>query len=1574
MTINRAFLIAALASVAAIAVAVLVSCSIAGSGLTGSLSRLGGDSGLSPIDVQVLGRTTMLWRAPAAVRVIVTDHSTDLPVRARVSIFIIPPSGSHGQRAAVYSGATNADGTVDASFTASADHPGAHLLLVDVASGIGDDSVTAPLEVDRKAQILLVCDKPVYQPGQVIHMRALARDAGTQLPLAGQPITFEAQDGRGNKVFKDRGELSRFGVASADFQLADEVNMGSFTLRALTDSDTVEKTVQVSRYVLPKFKVSVTTAKPYYLPGQTVSGSVQASYFFGKPLSGATVHLSLSTLDIGLAQLAQRDLVMDDSGSAKFDFTLPDSFVGQPLDQGQARIELAADVTDTANQKQTGSVDVVVVSSPIEIALVPESGTLVPGVENRVYIAAGAPDGRPLDGLHLHAALAGGDQSADLTTDAMGLQTFSFVPASGSATVIVTAQNANGEWGSATTTISSAPNQQGLILRSDRTLAKVGDKLHLTALSSSKSGTLYLDVIRDGQTILTQSAPMKDGEAKLAISVTPDMTGTVELHAYKILPTEDIIRDTRTILVSPADDLTVSMRSDQERYQPGQDAVLDFDVRDKSGHGVAAALGIAIVDESVFALSEMRPGLEQVYFMLEKELMEPKYEIHGLTPAGLISLPEPIDPVRMQGRQTAAAMLLAGAPQAPDFDYNKDSFSPRYLAFVNKTIQPELLDSYNRIVDALNRYRGATGHPLAVSASLYELVRDGYLRASALKDHWGRYYRTVASADDYAEGFTLESAGLDGKWGTNDDILGFTEYAYQKADGSIQSTAAQGSFASAPGSMRYQCSNWTVRNAFGGEMAFDANRPVALADAMAEEAPQAAMVASRSIGAVPAPMPVAAAPAPANDEHGIASSPAPRLRQYFPETMYWNPELITDSNGHAQIRIPMADSITTWRVSELADSESGLLGSGSAPIRVFQDFFVDMDLPISMTQNDRVDLPVVLYNYAPTAQNVTVTVSEAPWFTLEGDASRTVAMKANDVKSVSFPITVKQFGSHALTVTARGDNLSDAVQRTIEVVPDGKEVDTAVSDQIEGPADRAVDIPEDAIAGASSIWVKIYPGAFSQVMDGLDGLLRMPFGCFEQTSSTTYPNVLVLDYMKRAKKINPRIQMTAEQYINIGYQRLLTFECKSGGFSWFGDEPANQILTAYGLLEFSDMSHVSDVDPALLTRTEDWLAGKQRGDGSWLETNEGIAEGIINRQTGALRTTAYVGWALSEAGYKGPAIQSALGYVRDHISEAQDAYTLAVILNFLDSADPNSGEVETAVDRLAHLATTDGKTAYWKSDTQTFTGARDSDADLETTGLAAYALCRSNRQAALATNVLSYLVKSRDGDGTWGTTQGTVWALKSLLWASEHSGEGSAGTMAISANGKPLKTFDITAADSDVMRQVELGPLMREGANRISIDYKGEGAPIYEIAARYYMPWRQIAPEARETGPLSIDVAYDKTTLATDDTAAVTVTIKNNTDRRAEMPLIDLGIPPGFDVISDGLDTAKDDGTIDKYTLAGRQIIVYMQKLDPNATVTLRYKVRAKYPIRAHTPESKVYPYYNPEQASVSKPQEILVR
>ena len=84
-------------------------------------------------------------------------------------------------------------------------------------------------------------------------------------------------------------------------------------------------------------------------------------------------------------------------------------------------------------------------------------------------------------------------------------------------------------------------------------------------------------------------------------------------------------------------------------------------------------------------------------------------------------------------------------------------------------------------------------------------------------------------------------------------------------------------------------------------------------------------------------------------------------------------------------------------------------------------------------------------------------------------------------------------------------------------------------------------------------------------MDGIEGMIRQPYGCFEQTSSATYPNIVVLKYLKETDKNNPEIESRALNLLKKDIKRLISFETKKGGFEWFGNTPPHETLTAYGI-------------------------------------------------------------------------------------------------------------------------------------------------------------------------------------------------------------------------------------------------------------------------------------------------------------------------------------------------------------------------------------------------------------------------
>jgi uncharacterized protein YfaS (alpha-2-macroglobulin family) len=720
----------------------------------------------------------------------------------------------------------------------------------------------------------------------------------------------------------------------------------------------------------------------------------------------------------------------------------------------------------------------------------------------------------------------------------------------------------------------------------------------------------------------------------------------------------------------------------------------------------------------------------------------------------------------------------------------------------------------------------------------------------------------------------------------------------------------------------------------------------------------------------------------AKDER--AGSSGVHVRSYFPEALYINPEIITDGDGRASISIPMADSITTWRMAMVASTQHGALGSANSSIKVFQDFFVDLDLPVTLTQGDRVSIPVAVYNYSGERGDVDLQLKADDWFSLVDDVpAKSIAVEPSRVGGSQFTVEAKRIGKFKLTLSARmkgGADRADIVVREIEVIPNGREQNLVFNGRLENAVQHAVNFPAVSVPDASKIFVRLYPGPLSQVIEGMDSILRMPGGCFEQTSSSTYPNVLALDYMKRNKKLTPEVHAKAEGYIANGYQRLLTFEVPGGGFSWFGQAPANKILTSYGLMEFSDMSKVHDVDPRLIQRTQQWLAGQQQPDGSWKPDTQFINEGATNRYNNdVLRITAYIAWSLENTGYQGPAVERAKGFIEKHMGSGanakMDAYTLAVLANFASDYAKDRGFTAQTMQLLLDAHTEKDDQAWWNAD-ETSVYATGASASVETTGLAVQALLKWGQASGTARKALTYLAAKKDSSGTWGTTQATIMALRALLLATEKSSADVRGTVEVLLNGKPVEKLTLTAENNDLLHQFVFPGGNGKGADTIEIRFDGKGGLAYQVVGRYFLPWDQ--KPAKE--PMDIDVAYDRAHLAQDDIATATATIKNNLPKAANMVMVDLGIPPGFDLLSEDLQAYQErsagmkSGRLEKFSLTATQAILYFDSFAPGDTVTLRFRLRAKYPIRARTFQSRVYEYYDPDVNAVARPVQLEVR
>jgi hypothetical protein len=1427
----------------------------------------------SPWDLVVLGQDRLMAATAGSLRVRLVDRKANRPLAGvPVTVELL----GAGQTAELARFTTDAHGSGRPLFRLPDWAAGSYTLRV-VA---GSEEISRPVRLERSWKLMLTSDKPVYQPGQTIQVRALALRTSDLHPVAEQPAVFTLIDPKGNVLFKEQAPTSKYGISSTKCLLDREILEGGYTVACKVGDTESRLAVEVKKYVLPKFKIEARFDRPFYQPGQAVRLTVRADYFFGKPVAGGDVRVEVGDKGVTL------DARTDDKGEAVVNYTIPEKLVGREQDSGDARLSFRIRLMDSAGQKQERLVDRVVTARPVRIEVLPEGGTLVEGVPNKVYLFVSRADGTPLPARLTVSGIPG-----VLETDKQGLASFEHTPQGPEVWLTIRATDAqNTLLAGRQVRLPCGQAQLDFLLRTDRAVYEAGQTLRLAALGGGAE-PVFVDFLKDGQTLLTQTVEMAGGRGEMAFDLPADLFGTVQVCAYRFGGAGLPLRKTRVLYVRPAGQVKIAATLDGKEYRPGGKAKVSLKLTDAQGAPLPGALSLAAVDEAVFSVLSQRPGMEQTFYLLEKQLLEPVYKIYPWS------------------------------PEERDANLEQAVFA--------STVQEDRPE-----VKAVNPSRA---HSLAAESfpvKVREVERIRYQRLDRVHTGWGLLLMgTLVAA----------YAGLwyFARWKVVAIVHGvllvlvlfplllvsFNQMAAPKMAAGGRASGLD--LMEQIGSVRQQASS-------------DESTPIV------------------------SPVP----------ERPQSPGSQPRVRQLFPETLLWKPELITDDQGRAALDIDLADSITTWRLAASAVTADGRLGGTQLPLKVFQPFFADLNLPVALTRGDEVGVPVVIYNYLDRPQTVTLTLAAAPWFEALDPLDQKLDLKPGEVREARFRLRVLKVGTHDLQATARGLGAADALQRSIEVVPDGRRVEQVVSGTLQQPADVRLDIPPAAIEGSTQAFVKIYPSSFSQLVEGLDNIFQMPSGCFEQTSSTTYPNVLALDYLRRTRQSVPAVEAKARQFIHLGYQRLVGFEVSGGGFDWFGRPPANRTLTAYGLMEFKDMARVHDVDPALIERTRRWLLAARKRDGSWDPEGHGLHEDVTrgaDAEQARLATTAYVAWAVFAHGNAdGP--RQTLDYMLTHTPESiRDPHVLALVCNALRAIDPAAAV--PYLDRLDALkrGSEDGRLAWWEQPegARTTFYAAGRSARVETTALAALALIGGKRHPTTARGALAWLVSQKDARGTWYSTQATVLSLKALLAGTGPLGGDQDRHIEVRLDDRLVQALDIPAGQAEVLKQVDLSPHLANGARRLTVTETTGTAAGYQVTFRYHLP-EEAKPAPAD--PLAVALAYDRTELAVDDTVKATARVLNRMKQPAPMVMLDLPVPAGFAPVAEDFAALVKDGSIARFQVRPRQVLVYLRNLAPDRPLELMYRLRATMPVKVAAPGARVYEYYDPDREGRSPGARLTVK
>jgi hypothetical protein len=618
-----------------------------------------------------------------------------------------------------------------------------------------------------------------------------------------------------------------------------------------------------------------------------------------------------------------------------------------------------------------------------------------------------------------------------------------------------------------------------------------------------------------------------------------------------------------------------------------------------------------------------------------------------------------------------------------------------------------------------------------------------------------------------------------------------------------------------------------------------------------------------------------------------------------------------------------------------------------------------------------VKLPITIANETDEPLQATLDAKFGTAFKLVNNPlAGKVSIKANDKTTVEFALQVvatEGTGDIELRIASRG--LMDEVKKTIRVVPKGFPIELAASGTAHKgeTSKQVIDLGGGPLAGTLHASVTMYPSPVAAIASGMDGMIREPGGCFEQASSTNYPNIMILGYLdSTADGADPALVAKTKGVLDKGYKLLTGYESSEKGYEWFGQNPGHEALTAYGLMEFADMSKVFDVDKKMVDRTADWLMNRRDGQGGFQRNARALDS--FGRAS-PMTTNAYIMWALSEAKRTGGltaelAVQKKLG------TETKDPYLLALATNTNLAAAPKAPDTAAMAKKLAALQAKDGSFGGAK---ETITMSGGESLTIESTALAVMALLKASPNGEYDAQIRSgveWLNTKRGGYGAWGNTQATILGLKALTAYAEHSRAMQvAGSATLVINGKDAGTIKFEKGRREPLIWKDLQGKLGAGKNTVEVRLEGAASLPYTISVDYRSTQPGSAPKAK--------VAVSTELLATKAKMGEGITLRahveNKTAEGIPMTLARIGLPGGTVFQTWQLKELREKGLIDFYETRPREVILYWRALPPSAKKDVDLNLLAAVPGTYEGPASSTYLYYTAEDKAWAKPVAITI-
>jgi len=1389
-------------------------------------------------------------------------------------------------------------------------------------------------------RMYITLDRAIYRPEQTVYFKGLIRkdnDAIYENLPVGTKVNVTITDSAGNSVFSQDPALNSFGSFSGEFAISKEATLGGYTIKVKYNGTSYTQLFNVEEYRKPEFSLTATPDKDGYADGETVSVKLSAAYYFGAPVSNAPVNWVVQTSDYTFQW--EKDW--------RFEFGDPDSYwfspwwywkpgygYGEKLTEGKGktdfhgdlgidipldlskektgqRITVEASVNDINNQASSVSKDFIVHKGNYYVGLRPVSYGNSVGNTAEVEIVTVNKDGNEI-GLK-QVTLSFYKRVWESVREKNPDDGLFYYMNKSKDTLIKTQTIRTDPTGKAT--VSLLPEEGGTY----KVTASIVDVTGNETISGCflwVSGTHYSAPREnhDRIVVVTDKRDYSAGEKASVFVATPfpqvpsKTLLTVErgsVFTYKIVETSE-----------QSNNFSVDILN---RYSPN---IFIGAVVVKKGSTVKDPAEFKIGYSEV-KVTDKRQQIE-VSIVTDKERYKPgetlKAEITTKNTLG-----EPVATELAVGMVDKAVWDLAVA-RIPDI--YQVFYQPRNLGVETSQLLTISIDRINANMNLGSKggsgaacFTGDT--PILMSNGLYKPIRE------------------VAQGDIILTRESETSPKL-----VEAKVTKIAQHAvsdYMILNGELEVTAEHRLFVGG---------EWKIAGEVepGDVLTREDGRPVAVYSI--ERIQRQTDVYNLEIESKRTYF--AGGVYVHNDKGAEDSS-----RKYFPDTAYWNPTIVTDSQGKARVEIPLPDSLTTWRLSAVANSSEAAVGSGYTEFLVSRDLLIRPYLPRFLSVGDEAQLGVIISNTSGGAQNATIRI-EATGLSIAENETKHQLLADNSQTKILWKTVALNSPEAVIKLSVNSGPLSDSVEIRIPILSYYTPEVVATAGEAKDSSQEKIVIPEDVDPALGSAVVSLFPSLASGGLGAIGYVQQYEYECNEQLTSKIISAVYFNKLMDAAgtDSLSGYSRKGLETTISAAIQTIQSRQHYDGGWSWWNWGESEKYLSAYiytGLLEAKNNGYT--VSDSVVQKAE-----------SYLRSLLSLSEKDV-----PLELQTYIISVLYAGGWNGAESYASRVFDRRFELSYRARLYLAMVMQQIPGME---GRGKQTLDEIIAVGKKTATATHWEEvkNNDYFFG---NDNTLNAVMLEALTLFDKNNP--LISETVRHLLTARH-QNYWTTTIDTAAVIKALITELLAKGEQNLNEQAkIELNGTVIKETsftgsDLTASDDTAM---SMGDLSEQKENTLTISKSGEGRLYYNINMRYYLPFSEVKP--MEQGIFMMREMVDSEgnilpsgSMAQNTEAWVRLTIVAP-EKRNHVIIEDI-LPAGLEAVNESLvktsilnedrPDLKDENTRNLYfnriEYHDEKTVLFADYI-PTGVYEMTYRVRATTPGRYHQPPAQAYEMYLPD-------------